>query len=201
MEATHSGFCRRAEFRQIEHNVKTPTLAEKLGMTAHISPLLQKARRLGLGPAALQTLAAQRGCAHYSTGNEPAEPLASEEQFSNEDLAIALLCVSLSYDPWSIRCGAAMVSAEGNTPTRLASRAIMERSVVPLRHVAEAGQKFEPENPFWKDLLKALPPSKPPKSGVLPHPTRYVAMTGLTREGPGLVVQWQRPRRRPPIAA
>ncbi len=37
--------------------VKTPTLAEKLGTTAHLSPLLRKARRLGLSPADLQTLA------------------------------------------------------------------------------------------------------------------------------------------------
>ena len=29
--------------------------------------------------------------------------------------------------------------------------------------------------------------------GVMPHPTRFVAMTGITRKGVGLVTQWIRP--------
>lgn len=39
----------------------TPTLAAKLGTTTHFSALLQKTRRLGLGPADLEILAIQRG--------------------------------------------------------------------------------------------------------------------------------------------
>ena len=89
-----------------------------------------------------------------------------------------------------------MLGAEGNSPERLARLAILERSVVPIRYVAKAGRKFEPENSFWQKLLQALPSSAAPKDGVLPHPTRFVAMTGFTRKGPGLVVEWQRPRRR-----
>ena len=170
-----------------------PTLAAKLGTTTHLSPLLTKARRLGLGPGELEILAAQRGCRHYSTGTEPEQPLASEREFSNEELAIALLSTALRYDPHSIRCGAAMLSADGNDPRRLARMAVMERCVVPVRHVAEAGRRYEPENRFWAELLDALPSAPSPKSGVLPHPTRFVAMTGFTRQGPGLVVEWQRP--------
>ena len=63
-------------------------------------------------------------------------------------------------------------------------------------YVAEAGERFEPENRFWKQLLALIPPSPKPKSGVLPHPTRFVAMTGFTRSGPGVVIEWQRPTRR-----
>jgi hypothetical protein len=170
-----------------------PTLAEKLGTTTHLSPLLQKARRLGLGPRELEILAVQRGCGHYANGSEPTTPLAREEQLSNEELAIALLSPALPYDPHSIRCGAAMVGAFGNNPQRLAQMAILERAIVPLKYVAEAGQKFEPENRFWSELLAVLPRMPPPKSGVLPHPTRFVAMTGFTRKGPGLVIEWQRP--------
>lgn len=172
---------------------ETPTLAAKLGMTTHLSPLLQKARRLGLGPAELEVLAVQRGCVHYSSGSEPEQPLASEREFTNEELALALLSTALRYEPHSIRCGAAMLGAEGNDPRRLARMAVMERSVVPVRHVAEAGRRFEPENSFWRDLLESLPHTPPPKSGVLPHPTRFIAMTGFTRLGPGLVTEWQRP--------
>ncbi len=173
--------------------MESPTLAAKLGTTTHLSPLLRKARRLGLGPRELEILAAQRGCRHYSNGTEPEQPLASESELSNEELALALLSTALRYDPHSIRCGAAMLSAPGNDPRRLARMAVMERCVAPVRHVAEAGQRFEPQNPFWKELVAALPVVPPPKSGVLPHPTRFVAMTGFTRQGSGLVVEWQRP--------
>ncbi len=173
--------------------MEAPTLAAKLGTTTHLSPLLLKARRLGLGPRELETLAVQRGCRHYSTGSEPGEPLAPESELSNEELAIALLSPALQYEPRSIRCGAAMLGAEGNDPRRLARLAVLERGVTPVRYVAEAGQRFEPGNPFWRQLLEALPQSLPPKSGVLPHPTRFVAMTGLTRRGPESVVEWQRP--------
>jgi hypothetical protein len=173
--------------------MEPPTLAAKLGTTTHLSPLLRKATRLGLGPSELQVLAAQRGCQHYSNGSEPEEPLVSESEFSNEELAIALLSTALRYDPHSIRCGAAMLGAEGNDPRRLARMAVMERCVAPVRHVADAGQRYEPQNPFWEALLLALPTPPSPKSGVLPHPTRFVAMTGFTRKGPGLVVEWQRP--------
>ncbi|PYI85465.1 MAG: hypothetical protein DME26_10985 [Verrucomicrobia bacterium] len=183
----------RAISRHVSAAMETPTLAAKLGTTTHLSPLLHKASRLGLGPRELEILAAQRGCRHYSNGTEPEKPLASEIEFSNEELAIALLSTALRYDPHSIRCGAAMLSADGNDPRRLARMAVMERSVVPVRHVAEAGRRYEPQNPFWMELLDALPLAPLPKSGVLPHPTRFVTMTGFTRQGPGLVVEWQRP--------
>ena len=194
--AVHERVCRRAGFRQIVVAVKTPTLAEKLGHEPHESPLLRKAAALGLGPAELQSLAVQRGCIHYSSGDDSPIPLVSEDQLTNEELAISLLCVALPYEPHSIRCGAAMLGAEGNSPESLARLAVEESSVVPVRHVAEAGRKFEPENRFWRQLLDALPASAPPVSGVLPHPTRFVSMTGFTRKGPGLVVEWLHPQHR-----
>ena len=174
--------------------MKTPTLAAKLGTTTHLSPLLRKACQLGLRARELEILAAQRGCRHYSNGTEPEQPLVSENEFSNEELAIALLSTALRYDPHSIRCGAAMLGADGNNPRRLARMAVMERCVAPVRHVAEAGRRFEPENRFWSELLEAIPVVPPPKSGVLPHATRFVTMTGFTRQGSGLVVEWQRPQ-------
>jgi len=181
--------------------MEAPTLAAKLGTTTHLSPLLHKARRLGLGPNELQILAVQRGCRHYATGAEPAQPLATNDQFSNEELAIALLTTALPYEPDSIRCGAAMLGAAGNTPRRLARMAVLERCVMPVRYVAEAGRRFEPENPFWQALLRELPATPLPKSGVLPHSTRFVAMTGFTRLGRGTLIEWQRPtpgQKKPP---
>lgn len=170
-----------------------PTLARMLGTTTHLSALLRKASRLGLDAKKLRILAVQRGCRHYKTGDEPADPLASESEFSNEELGIALICPALPYDPQNIRVGAAILSADGVDPRHLAHLAKMERAEVPLRYIAEAGEKFEPKNEFWGTLLKLLPKTHPPKSGVLPHPTRFITMTGLTRRGREFLTEWQRP--------
>ena len=174
-----------------------PTLATRLGTTTHISALLRKARRLGLvTPDDLSALAVQRGCRHYWHEGVPDGELATREQFNDEELALALLNVALPFDPHAIRCGAAMVSAEGNSPKRLAWLAKLERSEQVLRYVAECGKKFEPENPFWTELLALLPVTPQPKDGALPHPTRFVSMTGYVRGvGPKIVTQWERPRK------
>ena len=132
------------------------TLAEKLGTTTHLAPLLMKARRLGLGARELQQLAVERGCTHYSGNGESPSQTVSPSAFSNEELAVALLNPALDYDPHSIRCGAAMLSAPGNLPASLAHLLRMERAVQTARPIAEAGRHYEPDNPFWVDLLGAL---------------------------------------------
>jgi hypothetical protein len=173
--------------------METATLAEKLGTTTHISPLLQKARRLGLGAAELERLAIQRGCDYYHNG-DPLPPAGiSNQQFTNEELAIALLNPALRYDPQTLRLGAAMLSAEGNDPKRIAVLAKFERAEGIVRYVAEAGNRYEPDNPFWTQLLSTLPETPPPKSSVVPHPTRFIAMTGITRKGVETITEWIRP--------
>ena len=175
------------------------TLAYRLGTPAHVSPLLMTARRLGLRvPEDLCALAVQRGCRHYWQGDEPVEVLLTQEQMSNEELAMTLLTIAGKYDPHAIRCGAAMLSAEGNDPVLLAKLAAWERSETVVRYVAECGLRYEPKNPFWKALLALLPPVAAPKTGVLPHPTRFVAMNGYERGvGKKITTEWQRPQRRP----
>jgi hypothetical protein len=169
---------------------ETLTLAAKLGTTTHLSPLLQKARRLGLDAEGLERLAIQRGCDYYHAGEPLPPPPVSVEQFSNAELAIALLNPALRYHPQTLRLGAAMLSAAGNSPEEIARLAKLERCEAIVRYVTEAGRKFEPQNPFWTRLLSLLPATPLPKSGVLPHPTRFVAMTGITRRGVETVVEW-----------
>ena len=91
----------------------TPTLAAKLGTTTHLSPLLRKAERLGLTAEGLERLAIQRGCDYYNPDGPLPPPAISVEQFSNAELAIALLNPALRYDPHTLRLGAAMLSTEG----------------------------------------------------------------------------------------
>ena len=185
--------------------MESVTLAGLMGTTAHVSSLLLKARRLGLGaPGDLEHLAVSRGLRYYdSHGNsqggreEPSSGPVDEvgEELTNEELAIALLSPSAPYSQQRLRMGAAMLAADGNRPEVLARLALQERCGAVVRHIATCGHDVEPANPFWDHLLERLPadPTAPP-ADALPHPTRFVAMTGLTRDGVGNLKQWIRPR-------
>ncbi|HEV7405588.1 MAG TPA: hypothetical protein VGO11_21765 [Chthoniobacteraceae bacterium] len=170
------------------------TLARKLGTTPHISPLLVKARRLGLPTGEhREALAVARGLRYYGGESLPAVPPLSREQLSDEELAMALLSIAAPYSPQGLRVGAAMSSGVQNDAWRLVWLARLERSEIVLRYVAECGVRFEPGNDFWEKILAALPPTGVVPSGVLPHPTRFVAMTGFTRRGVETVIEWIRP--------
>jgi len=170
------------------------TLAERLGRIPRPSALIQKAASLGLNAERLEALALDRGCDYYDVAFTGPRAQVSEEQFSNAELAVVLLHPALRYAPHTIRLGAAILSAEGNTPREIAGLAKEEGCEDVVRYVAEAGEKFEPTNDFWEQLLALLPASTISVSGVLPHPTRFVAMTGFTRRGVEIVVEWIRPR-------
>ena len=174
---------------------KKITLAERLGMTAHISGLRQKARRLGL-PALddLANEAVARGCYHYAPGfDHGLKPRTSEQVFPNSELAIALLTIANPYDPRIIRIGAMMLGAEGNDPCDLARLAVWERCACVVRYVANCALRYEPGSPFWMDLLEALPPGAMPKDGVMPHHSRFVSDPGLIRPKTFGKPTWLRP--------
>jgi hypothetical protein len=89
-----------------------------------------------------------------------------------------------------------MLGAEGNQPSTLVRLAIWERSESVLRYVAECGHLYEPENPFWNALISNFPQAPAVKQGVLPHPSRFVAIDGYQGgEGKVLSTEWQRPQR------
>lgn len=175
--------------------VSAPTFAEKLGITPYESLLLQKAARLGLHSASsMERLAVMRGCWHYGSRDQFPVSNISESEFSNEELAVALLSPSLPYSPHSIRVGAAMLGASGNRLDLLAELVTAEGCVGPVRYIARAGTRFEPENPFWTQMLDRLPEAPSIAEGIMPHPTRFVSMTGMTRAGVGTITVWIRPR-------
>ena len=162
------------------------TLAEKLGMPRHHSLLLRKAREVGLlDTSALIGLAVARGCQHYRGGPEPmpAMPL-SRAAFSDEELAIALLSPCLPYNSRAVRVGAQMLGSRINQPRRLALLARKERAETVVQYIAAAGQRTEPQESFWRELLMALSPTAslraPIWAGVLPHPSRFYMETGRT---------------------
>lgn len=180
-----------------------PTLARRLGTTPHLSPLLLKAKRLGIGsPGDLERLAIRRGLRYYDSYGDSSASLArgSESEnvpgrdlFTNEELAVALLSPAAPYSMQRLRMSAAMMAADGNNPETIARLARWERSESIVRHLASCGRQAEPENPFWNELLAKLPESTAHPVDRLPHFSRFVAMTGLTRSGKSTRMKWIRP--------
>jgi hypothetical protein len=164
-------------------------------MSALESPLLQKANGLGLESVELlEGLAVARGCWHYRAPGLVLPSTVSEVDFSNEELAVALLSPCLPYSPHTLRVGGAMLGAENNQVEILAALAVTERCISPIRYIARAAGQIEPDNSYWKRLLNSLPESPEVKDGVMPHPSRFVSMTGITRTGSRPVAIWIRPR-------
>jgi len=172
-----------------------PTLFRRLGTTSHVSPLRRRLQAAGLEDvASLMRLAVRRGCRYYedTVSGDVTDP--GKHRVSNEELAIGLLHGSLEWSPAAIRMGAALLGARGNDPRKLVRLARMERAEAVVRNLAEVGRSVEPTNGFWSCLLEELPDRSRIPSGVLPHSTRFVAMTGITREGRGIRSQWIRPQ-------
>ena len=158
------------------------------------SILLSKARRPGLRlPLDLERLAIARGCDYYERDLGLRVPPLGEVPFSNAELAIALLVPALQPTAREIRLAAALLGARDIEVNAVAALAVQEDCTAIVRHIAGCGNRFEPRNPFWASLLARLPEvSVDPDR--LPHPTRFVEMTGIDRGKVGVVTQWIRPR-------
>jgi hypothetical protein len=163
------------------------------------SPLLDKVRRLGLSlPLDLERLAVMHGCDYYGRELGPRLPPLGEVPLSNTELAIALIVPLLRPAAREIRLAAALLGAPDVRADELAALAVQEKCADVVRHIALCGRRFEPENSFWQTLLTRLPNVKI-DADRLPHPTRFVEMTGINRGKVGVFTRWIRPRQ--PVAA
>jgi hypothetical protein len=158
-----------------------------------------KIKRLGIADArALAAIATlKRGCVHYRPYSEGESPRAvSEEELSNEELAIALLAPGWPYEPVNIRISAQLLSG-GCSSIKLVHLARQERSTAILRHIAECGARTEPQNQFWQELLNGLTKSPAPPPGVLPHESRFRSDRGIINplRGGEARRHWLRPTR------
>ena len=163
------------------------------------SPALDKARELGLSvPLDLERLAIARGCDYYDRQLDPRDPPLEEVPLSNAELAVALIEPSLSPGAREIRLAAALLGAVDESPAAVAALAQEEKCAGVVRYIASCGRRFEPENAFWNALLDSLP-DLPIDVGPLPHPTRFVEMTGIDRGKVGTFTRWIRARRSVPV--
>lgn len=187
---------------QGEQNRSNPpqtTIAAQFGGTSHLSPLLRKACQLGLPDAqALHLVAVKRGCRHYAPpDHNPAEVTdPGRTRLSDAELAIALISAAQVYDPRHIRCAAQLLGSPGIAPTSLVRLALMERCAPILRQIAEAALRYDNGHAaYWREIVTHLPTTRRPPPGVLPHPSRYVSLSGVTRpRGPSSTsAVWLRP--------
>ena len=175
----------RVYIERVNETVETSLLASA------DSALLNIARNLGLDlPDDLQRLAVARGCRYYVVEDGPLP--ATNLPLTNAELAVALLSPGLPPQPQDIRVAAAVLSSPDVNPALLASLATKEGCDGLVRYIAECGLKYEPENPFWSKLLDQVRAAVIP-SGALPHPTRFIEMTGMVRGRTGFFTRWIRP--------
>ena len=172
-----------------------PTLAQALAITTPVSPLLRKARRLGVREIdGLMALAVNRGCRHYAPAVSSPVSSISADDLSDEELTILLLAGENRYEPMAVRCAAQLARSPAVSPSRLARLARMEKTERVLCHIARAGLRHDSEGAeFWKTLLQCLPAQAPRDEPNLPHWTRFVSMPGWQR-GKTISPCWLVPR-------
>jgi hypothetical protein len=163
------------------------TLAKELGETSHCSALLRVARLMDLNSTGdFIRLAVARGCFHYGPGYPPAKTDPGLDVISNEELVALLLLGSNEYEPFAIRCAAQLIgSCEAKSLAIVARRERVERS---LAYIANAADKYDASNrDFWRQLLDYLGEQAPIRDGIMPHWSRFVSQTGITRGGQGSI--------------
>jgi hypothetical protein len=155
---------------------------------------LGKAEELGLSvPLDLERLAIARGCGYYERDLGPFARTVEGLPLSNAELAIALLAPSAQPTARQVRLAAALLGAVDESAADVATLAVGENCAGIVRYIALCGSRFEPQNPFWTDLLNALPQTEIDRDH-LPHPTRFVEMTGIDRGKVGTLTRWIRAR-------
>jgi hypothetical protein len=75
------------------------------------------------------------------------------------------------------------LSSDHVDPARLCRLAVQERCEPFLLHVAEIAAKYAPQDEPWASLRKNLVPRRVSRTDALPHWTRLVSHTGVTRDG------------------
>lgn len=172
---------------ELKEQVVAPTLASKLGDVPHVSGLaLQLARLSSAGerlPEWLLKVAVERGAKHYQREFDPALP-PDNPAIPDEEIGIALCLEQNHYHLDQLRAAAQFLSSPHINAARLCRLAVQERCEPVLLHIAGIAEKYAPQQEPWAFLRKHLLPRRVPRTDALPHWTRLVSHSGVTREGP-----------------
>lgn len=178
---------------ELKDQATTPTLAQKLGDTAHVSGLaIRLARVSGAGgrlPEWLLKVAVERGAKHYQRDFDPSLP-PDNPTIPVEEIGVALCLGQLPYDPMAIRAAAQLLSSPKTDPKQLTRLAVMERVEPVLLYVAALAERFVPELEPWAYLRAHLHSRRAPRADALPHWSRFVSQTGYTPAGRGQHIEW-----------
>jgi len=160
----------------------TRTLAERLGVTVHVSPLRIRLDRLrreypSAGAKCLEDwlldVANARG-ARFITRQPPADPdflPPRPDLLSNEEL-VAAICQPHNLDrPHLLRAAAQLVSQSAVQANPLLAVARRERAEQVLGELARQALRVAPEHPVWRAIGCALEQAPAPTSPLL-HWTR-----------------------------
>jgi hypothetical protein len=160
---------------------KEPTLAKRLGCTAHISPLRIKLWRLwksNPGDAAtledwLVDVANARGARIVTRYPAPRAVVRAplESQLSNGELTVGLLLLQNRDRPQMLRLAAQLVSACKPALDELRSRAIQERVEPVLAELARQALRVDPAHPLWRKIADLFGNARPLREPLL-HYTR-----------------------------
>jgi hypothetical protein len=171
---------------ELKEQALEPTLARKLGDTAHVSGLaIRLARLSGAGdrlPEWLLKTAVERGAKHYQRDFDPSLP-PDNPSIADEEIGVALCLGQMPYEPWLVRAAAQLLSSSRVEPERLARLAEMERVEPVLLHIAAACERVDQALEPWATLRKQLHPRRTVRTDALPHWTRFAILPGMTREG------------------
>ena len=160
----------------------TSTLAQRLGKTAHISPLRFKLQRLAQQfPVAhvinledwLIELANARGARIIIRDVESEfEPdLPGKELVSNEELVVGICQLQCLDRPQILRLAAQLISRGEVRLQRIIHIAKMERVEPILAELAKQALRVEPDHPTWQKVAEAFREQKPLQQPLL-HWTR-----------------------------
>jgi hypothetical protein len=177
----------------------TPSLARRLGDSAHVSPLLRRVCQIsGLSEDRvgdwLLKCAIGRGASHYERDFPADLPLDSPE-LSDEELGVALCLGQHPYNSTYVRAAAQLLSSTTTDPARLARLAVMERVEPVLLYIATVAARFAPATEPWGYLREHLPQRLACPPDALPHWSRFVSQTGVMASGVGPDIKWLRRRK------
>lgn len=128
-------------------------------------------------------VAIERGTGHYQRDFDPTLP-ADLSAISDEEIGVALCLGQNPYSLDALRVAAQFLSSPRINAARLCRLAAQKRCEPVLLHIAEVARKYAPKQEPWGTLRSQLRPRHVPRTDALPHWTRLVSHTGITREGP-----------------